>query len=146
MHGAQPSGSYQTAALTVGAAVAFGAGVYALKGADAVRPCTRLPFAPFCAAEQPRATRRPAGDVVCRRRAGCSRVQPPGCRRTQGSEFFAGYLLEQSLSVDNLFVFVLLFGYFKARAREATLRSCEAVLTCRRFVSPLHTLPGAEGV
>jgi len=35
--------------------------------------------------------------------------------RTQASEFFAGYLLEQSLSVDNLFVFVLLFGYFKAR-------------------------------
>ena len=33
----------------------------------------------------------------------------------QASEFFAGYLLEQSLSVDNLFVFVLLFGYFKVR-------------------------------
>jgi tellurite resistance protein TerC len=33
----------------------------------------------------------------------------------QASEFFAGYLLEQSLSIDNLFVFVLLFGYFKAR-------------------------------
>jgi len=29
------------------------------------------------------------------------------------SEFFAGYLLEQSLSVDNLFVFVLLFSYFQ---------------------------------
>ncbi|XP_055808001.1 thylakoid membrane protein TERC, chloroplastic isoform X3 [Solanum dulcamara] len=29
------------------------------------------------------------------------------------SEFFAGYLLEQSLSVDNLFVFVLIFKYFK---------------------------------
>lgn len=36
---------------------------------------------------------------------------------TQGadkaSEYFAGYLLEQSLSVDNLFVFVLVFDYFK---------------------------------
>lgn len=36
---------------------------------------------------------------------------------TQGAikaqEYFAGYLLEQSLSVDNLFVFVLVFGYFK---------------------------------
>jgi TerC family integral membrane protein len=36
---------------------------------------------------------------------------------TQGStsaeEFFAGYLVEQSLSVDNLFVFLLLFDYFK---------------------------------
>ena len=28
-------------------------------------------------------------------------------------EFFAGYLVEQSLSVDNLFVFLLLFEYFK---------------------------------
>ncbi|CAI5480341.1 unnamed protein product [Closterium sp. Yama58-4] len=32
---------------------------------------------------------------------------------TKASEFFAGYLLEQSLSVDNLFVFVLIFSYFK---------------------------------
>ncbi|KAK2977621.1 hypothetical protein RJ640_007257 [Escallonia rubra] len=30
----------------------------------------------------------------------------------KASEFFAGYLLEQSLSVDNLFVFVLIFKYF----------------------------------
>eukprot|EP00522_Entomoneis_paludosa_P014577 CAMPEP_0172441452 /NCGR_PEP_ID=MMETSP1065-20121228/1997_1 /TAXON_ID=265537 /ORGANISM="Amphiprora paludosa, Strain CCMP125" /LENGTH=381 /DNA_ID=CAMNT_0013190827 /DNA_START=301 /DNA_END=1446 /DNA_ORIENTATION=+ len=30
-----------------------------------------------------------------------------------GEQFFAGYLLEQSLSVDNLFVFLLLFEYFK---------------------------------
>jgi TerC family integral membrane protein len=30
-----------------------------------------------------------------------------------GAEFFAGYLIEQSLSVDNLFVFLLLFEYFK---------------------------------
>ncbi|KAJ8899955.1 hypothetical protein K2173_019660 [Erythroxylum novogranatense] len=32
---------------------------------------------------------------------------------SKGSEFFAGYILEQSLSVDNLFVFVLIFNYFK---------------------------------
>ncbi|XP_028775113.1 thylakoid membrane protein TERC, chloroplastic isoform X1 [Neltuma alba] len=31
----------------------------------------------------------------------------------KASEFFAGYILEQSLSVDNLFVFVLIFRYFK---------------------------------
>ncbi|KAL5716865.1 hypothetical protein ACHQM5_009978 [Ranunculus cassubicifolius] len=31
----------------------------------------------------------------------------------KASQFFAGYLLEQSLSVDNLFVFVLIFKYFK---------------------------------
>ena len=30
-----------------------------------------------------------------------------------GQEFFAGYLLEQSLSVDNLLVFLLLFEYFQ---------------------------------
>lgn len=29
------------------------------------------------------------------------------------AEFFAGYLVEQSLSVDNLFVFLLLFEYFR---------------------------------
>lgn len=32
---------------------------------------------------------------------------------TVGEEFYAGYLVEQSLSVDNLFVFLLLFEYFK---------------------------------
>lgn len=32
---------------------------------------------------------------------------------TAGQEFFAGYLLEQSLSIDNLFVFILVFKYFK---------------------------------
>ncbi|MED6158131.1 hypothetical protein PIB30_029928 [Stylosanthes scabra] len=31
----------------------------------------------------------------------------------KASEYFAGYILEQSLSVDNLFVFVLIFKYFK---------------------------------
>lgn len=39
------------------------------------------------------------------------------CRYVEGSEkaqeYFAGYLLEQSLSIDNLFVFVLVFNYFK---------------------------------
>eukprot|EP00271_Cylindrocystis_brebissonii_P011005 TRINITY_DN27641_c0_g1_i1.p1 TRINITY_DN27641_c0_g1~~TRINITY_DN27641_c0_g1_i1.p1 ORF type:complete len:468 (-),score=75.51 TRINITY_DN27641_c0_g1_i1:468-1871(-) len=34
----------------------------------------------------------------------------------KASEFFAGYLLEQSLSVDNLLVFVLIFSYFKVPA------------------------------
>jgi predicted tellurium resistance membrane protein TerC len=43
--------------------------------------------------------------------------------QTQGSvvaeEFFAGYLIEQSLSVDNLFVFLLLFESFGVRAGPA---------------------------
>jgi TerC family integral membrane protein len=30
-----------------------------------------------------------------------------------GMEFFAGYLVEQSLSIDNLFVFIMLFDYFR---------------------------------
>ena len=33
--------------------------------------------------------------------------------RELAEEFFAGYLIEQSLSVDNLFVFLLLFDFFK---------------------------------
>ncbi len=38
--------------------------------------------------------------------------RPPAPPRG-AQEFFAGYLLEQSLSIDNLFVFVLVFNYFK---------------------------------
>jgi tellurite resistance protein TerC len=36
--------------------------------------------------------------------------------RTPAEEFFAGYLLEKSLSVDNLFVFALIFAYFRTPA------------------------------
>lgn len=36
-----------------------------------------------------------------------------GVGRDISEQFFAGYLLEQSLSVDNLLVFLLLFDYFK---------------------------------
>jgi len=32
---------------------------------------------------------------------------------TKAVEFLTGYLLEKSLSVDNLFVFILIFGFFK---------------------------------
>ena len=35
----------------------------------------------------------------------------------RGLEFVTGYLIELSLSVDNLFVFLLLFSYFKVPAR-----------------------------
>lgn len=31
---------------------------------------------------------------------------------TTAGEYFAGYLIEYSLSVDNMFVFVVIFGYF----------------------------------
>lgn len=33
-------------------------------------------------------------------------------------EFFTGYLIEKSLSVDNLFVFIMIFSYFKIRGRH----------------------------
>ena len=43
-----------------------------------------------------------------------------GIWATMGSqsslEFFAGYLVEQALSVDNLFVFILIFGFFRVPA------------------------------
>jgi tellurite resistance protein TerC len=34
-----------------------------------------------------------------------------------GLEFFAGYLTEKALSVDNIFVFVLIFGFFRVPPR-----------------------------
>ncbi|RMG18931.1 MAG: TerC family protein [Planctomycetota bacterium] len=41
----------------------------------------------------------------------------PDFGRDKAEEFFAGYLLEKSLSVDNLFVFVLVFAYFRTPLR-----------------------------
>lgn len=35
----------------------------------------------------------------------------------RGLQFFTGYLIEYALSVDNLFVFVLIFGYFKVETQ-----------------------------
>src|SRR5258708_178321 len=37
--------------------------------------------------------------------------------RTPGLEFVTGYLIELSLSIDNLFVFILIFSYFKVPTR-----------------------------
>ena len=37
--------------------------------------------------------------------------------RQYGLEFFAGYLIEYALSVDNIFVFILIFSYFAVPAR-----------------------------
>ena len=37
--------------------------------------------------------------------------------RDAGLEYFAGYMIEKALSVDNIFVFVLLFTYFRVPAR-----------------------------
>jgi tellurite resistance protein TerC len=35
----------------------------------------------------------------------------------RGLEYFTGYLIEKALSVDNIFVFVLIFGYFRVPPR-----------------------------
>lgn len=40
---------------------------------------------------------------------------------------FFRYLLEQSLSVDNLFVFVLIFKYFKVPMEYQVLTLCKAM-------------------
>jgi tellurite resistance protein TerC len=37
--------------------------------------------------------------------------------RTPGLEFFSGYLVEKSLSADNIFVFILIFQYFRVDPR-----------------------------
>src|ERR1019366_8202367 len=37
--------------------------------------------------------------------------------RGPGLEFFTGYLIEKSLSVDNVFVFLLIFQYFRVDSR-----------------------------
>ena len=37
--------------------------------------------------------------------------------RESALQFFTGYLIEKSLSIDNLFVFLLLFSYFKVPSR-----------------------------
>ena len=41
---------------------------------------------------------------------------PPGLKPIDSAmQFFTGYIIEKSLSVDNIFVFVLIFSYFKVR-------------------------------
>jgi tellurite resistance protein TerC len=37
--------------------------------------------------------------------------------RAAGLEYFAGYLIEKALSVDNIFVFVMIFGFFRVPLR-----------------------------
>ena len=37
-------------------------------------------------------------------------------------EFFTGYVLEKSLAVDNIFVFLMIFGYFKVEPQIPTPR------------------------
>jgi tellurite resistance protein TerC len=41
----------------------------------------------------------------------------PGLGKTKALEFLTGYVIEYSLSVDNIFVFILIFSYFKVDDR-----------------------------
>ena len=43
-----------------------------------------------------------------------------------GSQYFAGYLLEKSLSVDNLFVFAIIMATFAVPRSTSTGRSSSA--------------------
>ena len=38
--------------------------------------------------------------------------------QTKALEFLTGYIIEKSLSVDNLFVFIMIFSYFKIRGEH----------------------------
>ncbi|XP_043815087.1 thylakoid membrane protein TERC, chloroplastic isoform X3 [Manihot esculenta] len=69
----------------------------------------------------------------------------------KASEFFAGYILEQSLSVDNLFVFVLIFKYFKvplmyqlfsSEEDDTDLSNNFIVKTCQRYIPVTSTYDG----
>ena len=42
---------------------------------------------------------------------------PPELRHAKALEFLTGYLIERTLSVDNIFVFLVLFQYFRVEAR-----------------------------
>ncbi|KAL0375144.1 UNVERIFIED_CONTAM: Thylakoid membrane protein TERC, chloroplastic [Sesamum radiatum] len=66
----------------------------------------------------------------------------------KASEFFAGYLLEQSLSVDNLFVFVLIFKYFQVPfSYQATpLLLTVAVIELSDIAFAVDSIPAVFGV
>ncbi|BAS07603.1 uncharacterized membrane protein Mb2742 [Arthrobacter sp. Hiyo4] len=45
---------------------------------------------------------------------------------TMGTEYFAGYITEKALSVDNLFVFLIIMASFKVPARTSRRCCCSA--------------------
>ena len=56
----------------------------------------------------------------------------------KAQEYFAGYLLEQSLSIDNLFVFILVFNYFQTPlAEQGKVRNLQTrLLLCTAIFFP----------
>ena len=49
---------------------------------------------------------------------GCFRTIAGGLQEGASAEFSTGYVIELSLSVDNLFIFLLIFRYFRLPATE----------------------------
>ena len=46
-----------------------------------------------------------------------TRLTGPLSPKKKVLEFFTGYVLEKSLAVDNIFVFLMIFGYFKVEPK-----------------------------
>jgi hypothetical protein len=71
---------------------------------------------------------------------GASAVFGAGVGAVMGIEpaeqFFAGYLLEQSLSIDNLFVFILVFRYIPLTQALQSLHPCRVCLTLSTTLKP----------
>eukprot|EP00747_Dinoflagellata_sp_TGD_P210479 gnl/TRDRNA2_/TRDRNA2_83741_c0_seq1.p1 gnl/TRDRNA2_/TRDRNA2_83741_c0~~gnl/TRDRNA2_/TRDRNA2_83741_c0_seq1.p1 ORF type:complete len:688 (+),score=134.12 gnl/TRDRNA2_/TRDRNA2_83741_c0_seq1:69-2066(+) len=63
---------------------------------------------------------------------------------TSGEEWLAGYLLEQSLSVDNLFVFVLVFNYFQVAPGEPQEKILKYGILGAAVLRALCVLAGSE--
>mmetsp|Transcript_1575 Transcript_1575/g.4560 ORF Transcript_1575/g.4560 Transcript_1575/m.4560 type:complete len:381 (-) Transcript_1575:333-1475(-) len=61
----------------------------------------------------------------------------------KAQEYFAGYLLEQSLSVDNLFVFILIFKFFKVEPPEQEIVLGYGIWTAA-VLRLVMTIAGAE--
>ena len=58
----------------------------------------------------------------------------------KAQEYFAGYLLEQSLSVDNLFVFILVFKYFKTpRLDQEKVMDIHPLVSCINVMNRFDT-------
>ena len=51
--------------------------------------------------------------------------------RDAGLEYFTGYLIEKALSVDNIFVFVLIFSSFARAGRATSIACCSGASSAR---------------
>ena len=63
-----------------------------------------------------------------------------------GGEYFAGYVTEKSLSVDNLFVFVLIMATLRACRGSCSRRCCCSASRSRSRCGPCFILVGAAAI